>query len=71
MIQFELIHIFLLNSFYVMEKKVLFGIGAGLVLVAAGVVAYIKREAVKELADDVYVRVKNKLAVGGVSEVDE
>lgn len=54
-----------------MEKKVLFGIGAGLVLVAAGVVAYIKREAVKELADDVYVRVKNKLAVGGVSEVDE
>lgn len=71
MIQFELIHIFLLNSFYVMEKKVLLGIGAGLVLVAAGVVAYIKREAVKELADDVYVRVKNKLAVGGVPEVDE
>lgn len=54
-----------------MQKKVLFGIGAGLVFVAAGVVAYVKREAVKRLADDVYARVKNKLGAGFVPEVDE
>ena len=53
-----------------MGKKVLIGIGVGLTLVAAGV-AYVKREAIKQIADDVYVRVKNKLAVGGIPEVDE
>lgn len=47
-----------------MTKKVLVGIGAGLTLVAVGVFAYIKREAVKQIADDVCARVRGKLGVG-------
>ena len=54
-----------LNFFVLMKRKVVYGLIGGTVLIATAVVAYVKREAIKqaakEISDDVKRRLKKEL----------
>ena len=57
--------------FYFMKKNVMFGLIGGTVLLAAAVVAYVKREAIKEAAKEISEDVKRRLKKETPDEVVE